>query len=176
MDDEDDAGTFMTRISEDGQGSRKNAAEADDYDDVRASVILPNLQIKSPQTRTRQNHMGQSTEDSFLSAAPKSVGSSRNTKVKHFSSQPRHNRAYSNAMANRTSMYKQGTIPTENLKFSQFLDILFSSGMNKLDIRKEIQGYIQVLETNYTDKIRELKVEMDRQKRKFANDKSLKVT
>ena len=40
--------------------------------------------------------------------------------------------------------------------------------MNKLDIRKEIQGYIQVLETNYTDKIRELKVEMDRQKRKFA--------
>ena len=43
MDDEDDAGTFMTRISEDGQGSRKNAAEADDYDDVRASVILPNL-------------------------------------------------------------------------------------------------------------------------------------
>ena len=121
--------------------------------------------------------MAQSTEESFLSAAPKSVGSSRNAGAKHFSSQkPRHNRAYSNAMANRKSMYKQGTIPTENLKFSQFLDILFSSGMNKLDIRKEIQGYIQVLETNYTDKIRELKVEMDRQKRKFANDKSLKVT
>ena len=43
MDEEDDAGTFMTRISEDGQGSRKNVVVADDYDDVRASVILPNL-------------------------------------------------------------------------------------------------------------------------------------
>ena len=53
---EDDAGTFMTRISEDGQGSRKGMGEAviEDYDDVKAaSVVLPNLQIKSPQTRTR---------------------------------------------------------------------------------------------------------------------------
>ena len=40
--------------------------------------------------------------------------------------------------------------------------------MNKQDIRKEIQGYVQVLETNYTDKIRELKVDMERMKRKFA--------
>ena len=40
--------------------------------------------------------------------------------------------------------------------------------MAKQDIRKEIQGYVQVLETNYTEKIRELKVDMERMKRKFA--------
>lgn len=70
-------------------------------------------------------------------------------------------------------MYKQGTIPTENLKFNQFLDIMFSSGMAKQDIRSEIQSYVQVLETNYTDMIRDLKVDMERIKRKFAQDKSL---
>ena len=47
--------------------------------------------------------------------------------------------------------------------------------MTKQDIRTETQGYVQVLETNYTDKIRELKVELERLKRKFTNDKTSKV-
>ena len=92
----------MTRISEDGQGSRKGA-----NDDYEQAGILPNLQIKSPQALGGKYNMKQgfSTNESFMSAAPKSVGSSRNTK-KHFLSQPRHNRAHSNANANRASMYK----------------------------------------------------------------------
>jgi hypothetical protein len=53
-------------------------------------------------------------------------------------------------------------IPTDNLKFSQFLDILFTSGMNKSEIKTETEGYVQVLETNYTDKIRDLKVELEK--------------
>lgn len=53
---------------------------------------------------------------------------------------------------------------------------MFSSGMAKQDIRSEIQSYVQVLETNYTDMIRDLKVDMERMKRKFTQDKSLKVT
>lgn len=48
--------------------------------------------------------------------------------------------------------------------------------MAKQDIRSEIQSYVQVLETNYTDMIRDLKVDMERMKRKFTQDKSLKVT
>lgn len=35
------------------------------------------------------------------------------------------------AAANMTSRYKKGMIPTENLKFSQFLDVLFTAGMTK---------------------------------------------
>ena len=48
-------------------------------------------------------------------------------------------------------------IPTENLKFNQFLEILFSSQMTKDEIKCETRDYVQVLETNYTDKIRELR-------------------
>ena len=48
---DDDAGTFMTRISEDGQGSRKGDV-VEDYDQpVNKSVVLPNLSIKSPTSR-----------------------------------------------------------------------------------------------------------------------------
>ena len=74
-----------------------------------------------------------------------------------------------------TSRYRQGTIPTENIKFSQFLDILFTSGMTKNEIKIETQGYVQVLETNYTDKIRELKIENEREKRRVAQEKTKKT-
>ena len=47
--------------------------------------------------------------------------------------------------------------------------------MNNEDIKNETQGYIQVLETNYTEKIKELKVEMDRMKRKVAQETTKKV-
>lgn len=67
-----------------------------------------------------------------------------------------------------TSRYRKGTIPTENIKFTQFLEILFTSGMTKAEISTEVAGYVQVLETNYTDKIRECKVELEKMQRKLA--------
>ena len=66
-------------------------------------------------------------------------------------------------------------IPTENLKFSQFMEILFSSGMTKSEIQQETQAYVQVLETNYTDKIRDLKVEVEKLTRRLAQQKTKKV-
>ena len=42
------------------------------------------------------------------------------------------------------------------------MDILFTSGMNKSEIKNETQSYVQVLETNYTDKIRDLKFETEK--------------
>ena len=74
-----------------------------------------------------------------------------------------------------TSRYRQGTIPTENLKFSQFLDILFTSGMTKSEIKNETEAFVQVLETNYNDKIRDLKIEIEKMKRKFTQNKTKKV-
>lgn len=47
-------------------------------------------------------------------------------------------------------------MPTENLKFSQFLDIIFNSKLSNNEIKQETRDYVQILETNYTDKIREL--------------------
>jgi hypothetical protein len=46
---------------------------------------------------------------------------------------------------------------TENLKFNKFLDIIFKSKLEKMEIKDEISKYVQVLETNYTDTIRELR-------------------
>lgn len=48
-------------------------------------------------------------------------------------------------------------IPTENAKFSKFLELIFKSKMTKEDIRDEITKYVQALETNYTDTIKELR-------------------
>lgn len=47
--------------------------------------------------------------------------------------------------------------------------------MTKNEIKQETQGYVQVLETNYTDKIREVKVEMDKLKKKVSQEKTKKV-
>ena len=74
----------MTRISENGQGASQKGAEIDDYDSK--AVVLPNLQINSPQTGSSKNYKGglRATNESFLSAVPKSVGSSRNTNKQRF--------------------------------------------------------------------------------------------
>jgi hypothetical protein len=47
-------------------------------------------------------------------------------------------------------------MPTENLKFQQFLDIIFNSKLSNREIKQETRDYVMILETNYTDKIREL--------------------
>ena len=62
------------------------------------------------------------------------------------------------------SRYKY--IPTENFKFQKFLDLIFRSKMNMDDIKDEILKYVQALETNYTESIRELKLNIDREKGK----------
>ena len=58
---------------------------------------------------------------------------------------------------NRSPESRYKKIPTENIKFSQFLDLIFKAKMDLDDKKDEIQKYVQALETNYNDKIRELK-------------------
>ena len=43
--------------------------------------------------------------------------------------------------------YKQGMIPTENLKFEQLVKIVFESKMNKEEIKHEIISFVQNLES-----------------------------
>ena len=166
---DDDAGTFMTRISDDAAADKKNGskppaltspvtANASNND---RSVVLPELSIKDP--------LIGGLEDTFasgLGAGPKSMASSRTrNKAQHVTTGV-HRRAISNAASSKkgdiTSRYRKGMIPTENLKFNQFMDILFSSRMTKDEIKEETCSYIQVLETNYTDKITALKVALEK--------------
>ena len=105
------------------------------------SLVLPDVgAVKDPLVESR-----------LISTGHKSVASSRNQLKQAYSTT--HKRAMSNA-AGATSRYRQGMIPTENLKFNQFLEILFNSQMTQGEIQSETRDYVSVLETNYTDKIR----------------------
>lgn len=48
-------------------------------------------------------------------------------------------------------------IPSENIKFQQFIDLIFESKMQKEDVKFEILNYVQALETNYNVTIKEEK-------------------
>jgi hypothetical protein len=57
-------------------------------------------------------------------------------------------------------------LPTENAKFSKFLELIFNSKMQRDDIREEISKYVQALETNYTETIKELRQSLDKERLK----------
>ena len=70
------------------------------------------------------------------------------------------------------SRYRAGMIPTENLKFSQFLDIIYNSKLSFEEMKQETRDYVQILETNYTDKIRELQNELQQCKKSVQQEKN----
>ena len=70
-------------------------------------------------------------------------------------------------MQTRSPVSRYRHIPTENIKFGKFIELIFKSKMTKDDIKDEIQKYVQVLETNYNDNIKELKLHIDKEKNKI---------
>ena len=147
----------MTKVTDDG-ASKKSARQDDKpVSQGTKSINLPDVAIKDPFL------------DPEITTGHKSAASSRNhyNKVQSTS----HKRAVSNA-AGSGSRYRQGMIPTANLKFNQFLEILFSSQMTKDEIKCETRDYVQVLETNYTDKIRELRGQLDKLKKKVVQERT----
>jgi len=61
-----------------------------------------------------------------------------------------------------TSKYR--FIPTENAKFKQFIELMMKSKMTKEDIRDEITKYVQALETNYMETIKDLKLTVEKER------------
>ena len=61
-------------------------------------------------------------------------------------------------------MSRYRDIPTENMKFQQFIDLIFESRMKKDDVKFEILNYVQALETNYNGSIQEQKIRNDKLK------------
>ena len=71
------------------------------------------------------------------------------------------------------SRYKN--IPTQNVKFEQFVDLLMDSKMSKEDMKAELVQYAQQLETNYNNTISELKLRNERTKTQLRKEKSKHV-
>ena len=62
-------------------------------------------------------------------------------------------------------MSRYRNIPTTNVKFQKFMELIFKSKMPSDNIKDEIVKYVQALETSYTDAIRDLKSIIDREKK-----------
>lgn len=65
----------------------------------------------------------------------------------------------------RSPRSRYRNIPTTNVKFQKFIDLIFKSRMTSENVKEEIVKYVQALETSYTDAIRDLKGIIDREKR-----------
>jgi hypothetical protein len=62
-----------------------------------------------------------------------------------------------------TSHYR--FLPTENTKFQKFLDALYSSDLNSLEIKEQIMRYLSVIEEGYKKRIHENEVKFKKAKR-----------
>ena len=110
----------MTRVSEDGDADKKKNVKPPAQTNPPTqsgdkSLILPELTIKDPIV---------GLEDTFasgLGSGPKSMASSRNRNKGNYQTTV-HKRAVSNAASTKngaiSSRYRQGMIPTDNLKFN----------------------------------------------------------
>lgn len=53
-----------------------------------------------------------------------------------------------------------------NVKFEKFIDVIFNSKMQTVDMKDQIIKYVQALETSYTDAVRELRSQLEKEKKK----------
>ena len=53
-------------------------------------------------------------------------------------------------------------IPTENLKFEKFVDLLFAAKTDEEAAKRELKAYMQALETHYTEALRQAKTQAEK--------------
>lgn len=72
-------------------------------------------------------------------------------------------------------MSRYRNIPTRNIKFERFIELILKSKMQQQDIKEEITKYVVALETSYNDSIRELKKAVELEKHKQRRIQAEKV-
>jgi len=150
---EQDASMFMTRISDENSNPLKQQNSG------LNQSFLPSLRIEK--------------DRSFISngeQSHKSIGRNANRIFKTAHSTSKRSASHISPCAG--SGYAKGMIPTENLKFSQFLDIIHNSKLTADEMKQETRDYVQILETSYTDKIRELQVELQQARKTIQKVKN----
>ena len=75
----------------------------------------------------------------------------------------------------RSPFWRYRQLQTENIKFPRFLEVLFESKMNDTDLKNEIKGFVQAQETMYCNKLKDLRREIDLEKRLRLRADSQKV-
>lgn len=72
-----------------------------------------------------------------------------------------------------TSRYK--CLETHNIKFENFITMVFHSKKPKDDMRKEIIECVRAIETKYSSKLLEMKTKIDRERKRRIYQDSIKV-
>ena len=62
-----------------------------------------------------------------------------------------------------------------NIKFEKFTEMLFNSKLKSDQIKKEINEYVKALETKYNQKLMEMRLRVDRERKKKIYQESIKV-
>jgi len=90
------------------------------------------------------------------------------------SAKPKHKRVKS-VIGSGNIISRYANIPTENPKFRDFLTILFSTKMSDEEKKREAIAYLEAVETNYTQTIKDLRAQVDRLQRKLKLARSDKA-
>ena len=61
------------------------------------------------------------------------------------------------------------------MKFQEFIDLIFDSQMPKVETKSEIINYVQALETNYNQIIKEEKIKVEKFRKELRKEKSKTV-
>ena len=168
-------GVFMTeaKIDEAPVGSVQHPY--DNQEDMRGSaqlkapngVLLQQAQLAQHRGKTspRGNEFSQLMALEGGTTAQTSYFESKLTATKQTQQKRAGTRSPSTAShSQRFSTYLN--LPTQNVKFEKFCELMFASGMQNDRIQSEVVKYMQALETNYCDTIRDLKVLVEKERMK----------
>ena len=134
--------------------------------EVKAKIFL--TENSNQQPAEFLGHMHRSMVENTTTTAPNSVFDANGfSKI----TERRQGKSMTAGKKDRTSNSKSPVshyrfLPTENAKFGKFLELIFNSKMQKDDIKEEIIKYVQALETNYTDTVKELRALLDKERLK----------
>lgn len=148
--DEKDTDTFLTGTKIENQHAR-----AFDNLENSTAIVEQNLMNNPKYQQQRTSHEQSRQKSETLSYAAKGRTGSQGLR------------------GSLASRYRN--IPSENLKFQQFIDLIFDSKMGKDDVKFEIISYVQALETNYNNNIQELKVKNERMTAQLRKEKAKHV-
>ena len=145
----------------DGNTARQEAIEESE---VKAKIFL--TENSNQQPNDLMGHLHRSMVENTTTTAPNSVfdanGFSKITERRQGKSMT----AGKKERHSKSPVSHYRFLPTENAKFTKFLELIFNSKMIKDDIKDEIGKYVQALETNYTETIKDLRTLLDKERLK----------
>jgi len=145
----------------------------DNAEDMRGSAQLkaPNAVLmrqaehaQRGKTSPRGNEFSQLMALEGGTTAQTSYFDSKLTASKALAQKRAGTRSPSHSQSVRFSTYLN--LPTQNVKFEKFTELMFASGMQADRIQSEVVKYVQALETNYCETIKDLKVLVEKERMK----------